>query len=79
MTCAFASPLSSHLSPLTSHLSPLSFPHLPRPPSCQCFEDLNCVGVLGGVPELSDVLNEDNVEYSYGKVKGTARKGALPV
>jgi len=44
----------------------------------QCFADLNCLGVLGGVPELASILNENNVEYSYGKLK-TARKGALPV
>ena len=41
----------------------------------QCFEDLDCVGVLGGVAELDKVLANSNVEYSYGKV----RKGALPV
>jgi fructose-bisphosphate aldolase class II len=41
----------------------------------QCFEDLECVGVLGGVAELDKVLANSNVEYSYGKV----RKGALPV
>ena len=44
----------------------------------QCFADLNCLGVLGGVPELASILNENNVEYSYGKLK-TARKGALPI